>query len=204
MAHLGAQEKNRMCICCRQVSPSTGLLRFVCAPDGSLVFDVRGRAESRGAYTCANTLCLSRAVQKRAFSRAFEDAVAVVEQATLFDEVRNGLKKRILENLGLALRASQCVLGRTRAQGEITLGRAIALMVADDLSARSCRDLGVNVNEGVSGIPVLVGPCKELTGQALGKLETGVVALLKGRISDRIICDLKRFQALCGYSRVGE
>jgi hypothetical protein len=146
--------------------------------------------DARGAYTCANPSCLEKAVQRKAFARAFDDAV-LVDFTALIAEVRASLMRRVLENLGLAYLAGQCVPGRTKADEESEQGRAIAIVVSCDLSERSLREV-----ESRPGISMLTGPQKELLGKALGRLETGVVALLKGRISDRIVCDLKRLESL--------
>lgn len=165
-------------------------MRFVRASDGQLGFDVRGTLETRGAYTCATALCLERAVQRKAFSRSFDEPVKVEFQA-LLAEVKASLERRVLENLGLAYRVGQCVAGRTQADEEDVEGRAVALLISSDLSERSRREA-----QNRPGTSVLTGPTKEQVGHALGRVETGVVALLKGRISDRIVIDVKRLESL--------
>lgn len=187
------EDQHRMCIMCRRIATPELLLRFVRAPDGTLAFDVKGRLPGRGAYVCANVKCLERAVQRRAFFRAFDEDV-IVGWPELMNDVDHVLRKYVLDNLGLALVAGQCVAGRTKAFEKVAKGEATALLVASDLTERSTKDLGLDTCQ----IDVLVGPSKEQLGAALGKVETGVVALLKGRISDRVVNDLRRFQVVLG------
>lgn len=88
----------RMCIVCRTRQPLGDLLRFVRAKDGSVVFDGDGQMDSRGAYTCPKTSCLEKAVQRRAFLRAFRNQAVLVD-AKMIEEVSNALMPRILENI---------------------------------------------------------------------------------------------------------
>ncbi len=189
------QSAARICIACRKTYPTESLLRFVVSPRQELVFDVKGYAPGRGAYVCANDLCFQNAVKKRAFSRSFKGSI-FVNFEELFTSVKESLLGRILENLGLAYCAGQCVAGRTKVQEMSLSDKIIAFVIASDLSTRSVTELDFDKLKEEKVVVVLTGPFKNLIGQALGRSVTGVVALLKGRISDRIVCDLQRWQFL--------
>lgn len=178
----------RICIACRKSYEAESLLRFVVSPQLELVFDAKGFAPGRGAYVCANEVCFQNAVKKRAFNRSFKGSI-LVDYENLKASVRERLLKSILENLGLAFCAGQCVVGRTKVQEDSDRYKMKAIVMACDLSARSVKELDFDVM-------ILTGPSKDLMGQSLGRSVTGVVALLKGRISDRIVCDLLRWQFL--------
>ncbi|MCH5155964.1 MAG: YlxR family protein [Clostridiales bacterium] len=62
----------RSCIVCRQSKDKSELLRVVKRPDGSVVIDHTGKEAGRGAYVCKNGDCMSVAVKKRVFNRAFK------------------------------------------------------------------------------------------------------------------------------------
>ncbi len=62
----------RMCVACRQMRPKKELVRIVRTPEGDVRLDTTGRANGRGAYLCASTECLNRAVKTRALERALE------------------------------------------------------------------------------------------------------------------------------------
>lgn len=80
----------RMCVACRQMRPKKELVRIVRTPEGDVRLDTAGRANGRGAYLCASTECLNRAVKTRALERALEakldgDVLASLKEA-LHDE----------------------------------------------------------------------------------------------------------------------
>lgn len=80
----------RMCVACRQMRPKKKLVRIVRTPEGDVRLDTTGRANGRGAYLCASTECLNRAVKTRALERALEakldgDVLASLKEA-LHDE----------------------------------------------------------------------------------------------------------------------
>lgn len=80
----------RMCVACRQMRPKKELVRIVRTPEGDVRLDTTGRANGRGAYLCASTECLNRAVKTRALERALEakldgDVLASLKEA-LHDE----------------------------------------------------------------------------------------------------------------------
>ncbi len=185
----------RICIACRKAYEAESLLRFVVSPRLELVFDVKGYAPGRGAYVCANENCFQNALKKRAFNRSFKGSI-LVDDANLLTSIKENLLHRILENLGLAYCAGQCVVGRTKVQEDRVSDKIKAIVIAYDLSERSVTELDFDELKQTKDVVVLTGPSKNLMGQALGRSLTGVVALLKGRISDRIICDLLRWQFL--------
>lgn len=80
----------RMCVACRQMRPKKELVRIVRTPEGDVRLDTTGRANGRGAYLCASTECLNRAIKTRALERALEakldgDVLASLKEA-LHDE----------------------------------------------------------------------------------------------------------------------
>ena len=75
-----------MCVACRQMRPKKELVRIVRTPEGDVRLDTTGRANGRGAYLCASTECLNRAVKTRALERALEakldgDVLASLKEA---------------------------------------------------------------------------------------------------------------------------
>lgn len=61
----------RQCLGCRVMKPKKELLRLVHTPDGSILFDERGKVSGRGAYVCRAPECLKKALKTGAFDRAF-------------------------------------------------------------------------------------------------------------------------------------
>jgi hypothetical protein len=166
------------------------MLRFARAPDGALGFDVRARLPGRGAWTCASSSCVRRAVEKGGFERAFEapvlgkpDDVVTTVQATLESEVKQGL--------GLLRRASRLAAGRDDVARALAEGRVTALVLANDLSERTLRE----VKERAAALPVVTGPSQADVGHAIGRKPTGVLGLLGGPRSDVLWNDLRRLES---------
>lgn len=69
-------DPQRTCLGCRAKKDQADLKRLALtrAEDGSLqvVWDPRGRLGGRGAWLCPEAECLTAAIKKRAFSRAFK------------------------------------------------------------------------------------------------------------------------------------
>lgn len=62
----------RQCLGCREMKPKSDLIRVVRSPLGEISLDRRGKAPGRGAYVCANAVCLKKALKTRALDRALE------------------------------------------------------------------------------------------------------------------------------------
>lgn len=161
------------------------------AADGRVLFDVKGGLPSRGAYTCASVGCISQAVERNAFRRAFDEAVIVTVES-LRDSTTEVVEAEVLRSLGLARRANQLVPGREETWKRHALGELNAVVMARDLSERSQRE----VFSGVSEVPVLYGPPKTAMGNALGRGPTGVIGLVGGQTARRLVENLERLRRL--------
>ena len=62
----------RSCIVCRECKDKSELLRVVKRPDGTVVIDSNGKEAGRGAYVCKHGDCMTTAVKRRLFNRAFK------------------------------------------------------------------------------------------------------------------------------------
>jgi predicted RNA-binding protein YlxR (DUF448 family) len=73
-------EPQRQCIGCGRRGPQSEFVRLTLDGDGepALVMPAVGRRHpGRGAYLCRRQACLDRALQRKAFQRAFRASVAV-------------------------------------------------------------------------------------------------------------------------------
>jgi predicted RNA-binding protein YlxR (DUF448 family) len=171
------------------------MIRFALSPAGEVALDVRGRLPGRGAWTCPLESCIRAAVKKGGLSRAFAAPVSV-EADGLVAEVKGLLLAEALQTLGLAYRARQCTVGRMPALEWVREGSALALVVANDLSDHSKKELAT-VRDAEEKAPLAVsGPDKNQMGEALGRAPTGVIALSRGHLGQRLFQDLKRVATL--------
>ena len=67
-------KKERRCVSCRANKQQSEMLRVAKVNDGFTI-DLTQKLGGRGAYVCLNAECISNAIKKRAFNRAFKTNV---------------------------------------------------------------------------------------------------------------------------------
>ncbi len=73
----------RTCVACRTPGQKRGLIRVVRLPDESVVVDVNGKANGRGAYICSELACIALARKQKKFDRGLKVSVP----APIYDEL---------------------------------------------------------------------------------------------------------------------
>jgi predicted RNA-binding protein YlxR (DUF448 family) len=124
------RELERTCLATRENVPIEAMLRFVVAPDGSVVPDLARNLPGRGAWVSATREALEKAIKEKAFARAFRGkGNAAPALADLTDQL---LERSALEALSLANKAGRIVTGNAKVESAIHSGKAIALFHARD------------------------------------------------------------------------
>lgn len=77
----------RRCLGCMKSFPKKDLIRFVKSDEG-ICMDIDQKKNGRGCYLCRSESCLSKAVKKRAFERAF----SLETDPGFFDWIREEIK----------------------------------------------------------------------------------------------------------------
>ncbi len=106
------------------------LVRFVVAPDGTLVPDVAARLPGRGLWLTARRDIVEAAMAKRLFGRAARKPVTV--SADLADRVELLLRQRCADLIGLARRSGKAVAGYEKVRSALRDGDAAILLAAAD------------------------------------------------------------------------
>ena len=65
-----------MCIGCGEMIPKKELIRIVKTPDETVMVDLTGKANGRGAYICKAEVCLEKAVKAKRLERAFSTQIS--------------------------------------------------------------------------------------------------------------------------------
>ena len=104
------------------------------APDDVVVPDVAEKLPGRGIWLSATRAALTKAVEKRLFSKAAGRSVSVPE--SLVDDVQALLLQRATERLSLARKAGQAVAGATKVKDWLIKDEAMLLLQASDGSPR--------------------------------------------------------------------
>lgn len=129
----------RMCIVTRQVRPVDDLLRFVAAPDGTVVADLKRTLPGRGVWLTATAETVRDATRKRLFQRGFRDPVRVSPE--LADAVAEQLSRTALAALAMARKAGEMVAGFGKVEAALKQGGVLVLLHAADGSADGTRKL---------------------------------------------------------------
>lgn len=120
----------RRCIVTRRTAPKTDLIRFVVAPDGTLVADVDGRLPGRGLWVVAERDAIESARTGGLFAKAARRRVDV--PADLLQTVEDQLRRRCIDGLAMARRAGQAVAGFEKVRAWLAAGKAAVVLTAHD------------------------------------------------------------------------
>lgn len=189
----------RTCVATRTVLPADELIRFVRAPDGAVVPDLKRELPGRGVWVTASRDAVRLAVKKKAFARGFKEA-ATVDPA--IDETVDGLIERsALAMLGFANKAGRVTCGFSKVESALASEPVVALVEASDASADGVRKLAQVVarNGKTSEVRRLRLFGSSQLDLALGRSNVVHAALLAGPVSAAFIarCDaLARFRGM--------
>jgi uncharacterized protein len=120
----------RLCAVTRVHLPVDNLVRFVPAPDGSIVPDLARRLPGRGVWVEGRRDAVAAAVRRKAFARSLQRQVAVADD--LPDQVERLMTRRLAEAVSLANKAGLLVTGFAKVEALIADGRAVLLIHAAD------------------------------------------------------------------------
>jgi len=190
----------RMCAVSREVRPIDELIRFVVAPSGDVVPDLKRKLPGRGLWVAASRRTVAEAVRRHQFSRGFKRDVRVA--ATLPADTEALLERSCTEALAMVAKAGQVVSGYAKVEGLLEQGRAEALIHASDGAADGIRKLDAiagqrsrNIDESRL-LPIVTALTSAQLDLALGRSNVIHAALLAGPASKTF---LSRCQILVRY-----
>jgi predicted RNA-binding protein YlxR (DUF448 family) len=190
----------RMCAVTRQVRPIDELIRFVVAPSGEVIADLKRRLPGRGLWVSASHRAVAEAVRRNHFGKGFRRDVRVAP--TLPTDTENLLVRSAVEALAMAAKAGQVVSGFAKVEGALQQRQAVALIHAADGAADGIRKLDaiLRQNAGKAGespeVPVIGVLTSEQLDLALGRSNVIHAALLAGAAGKTF---LSRSQILVRY-----
>ena len=180
----GARPQRR-CIVTRAVRPKEALLRFVLAPDGTVVPDLGGILPGRGLWVSARREALEKAVAANAFARAARAPARPPEGLAATVEAQ--LVRRSLDLIGLARRAGKAVAGFEKVSEALRSGAGGLLLQASD-GAPGGRAKLKGLARGLPVVDLFTGA--EL-GAAFGR-DFVVHAVVAGRFAERLRLEASR------------
>ncbi|HWZ41761.1 MAG TPA: RNA-binding protein [Bradyrhizobium sp.] len=196
----------RMCAVSRKVQPIGELIRFVVAPSGEVIADLKRKLPGRGLWVSASRQAVAEAVRRHQFERGFKRDVRVAP--TLASDTEAVLERFAVEALAVAAKAGRVVSGFAKVAD--TLGRQgpiRALIHASDGAAEGIRKLDAMVRQNgqnrdkKADIPVVSALTSEQLDLALGRSNVIHAALLAGPASSTF---LSRSHMLVRYRMAGD
>ncbi|HZP08704.1 RNA-binding protein [Methyloceanibacter sp.] len=172
MRHQAAEQKRdrdttdglRRCALTRVSRPKDELLRFVLAPDGTIVPDLKERLPGRGVWVTAAKDSVAEAEKRNVFARALKTEVRIPQG--LAGMVERLLAEAALGALALANKAGEVVFGAAKVEEAIGKGKVLALVHASEAAEDGCRKLDGKFR-GIKGETAL-SPVRTLSSHELG------------------------------------
>ena len=141
-----APGSERLCAATGEVTPVADMIRFVVAPDGSVVPDLKRRLPGRGIWITATRPALCSALARKAFARSFKREVRVARD--LVESTERLLERAALDALAMVHKARRAITGFAKV--EAALGRAervAALIQGSDASRDGVRKLNASLRQ---------------------------------------------------------
>ena len=184
----------RMCAVSRDVRPIDELIRFVVAPSGDVVADLKRKLPGRGLWVSASRGTVAEAVRRHQFSKGFKRDVRAA--ATLAADTEALLERFVIDALAMAAKAGQVISGFTKVADTLDRhgqGSVRALIHATDGAVDGIRKLDAVAGQNgrddgqPAGIPIVNVLTSEQLDLALGRSNVIHAALLAGPASDTFL-----------------
>ncbi|WP_183765375.1 MULTISPECIES: RNA-binding protein [unclassified Rhizobium] len=135
----GDGANGRMCIVTRESGSPDELIRFVVAPDGTVVPDLKRQLPGRGCWVKIDRALVDKAVAKKLFSRALK--AEVTAPSDLGATVDRLLAAQLAGMMNMARKAGQFVSGSSKVDGAVRNGSALAVFHAMNAAADGVRKI---------------------------------------------------------------
>jgi uncharacterized protein len=135
----------------RTVRPLSELIRFVAAPDGRVVPDLKRTLPGRGAWVTAERDVLAQAARRGVLQRALGGRATV--PADLPAVTERLLEKAVLDALAIAHKAGQVAAGYTKVTDALA-GTVVALIHAREAAADGVRKIAAAAQRRAEAAPI--------------------------------------------------
>jgi predicted RNA-binding protein YlxR (DUF448 family) len=185
----------RTCALSREVKPVDKMVRFVVAPTGEVVADVKRKLPGRGLWVTATRDAVEQAVKRNVFARGFKREVRAA--ADLAKQTEAMLERAALDALAIAGKAGLVASGFAKAEAALAKGEAAALIHASDGAADGKRKLNAAAahenDDGRRKIVVIEDFSGAQLDLALNRPNVVHAALLAGPGSETFLARVGRY-----------
>lgn len=123
----------RTCVVTRRRLPPEELIRFVCAPDGTITPDLANRLPGRGVWVGLDRASVASAANGNAFARSLKRPVVVPEELAVL--VERLMVRRTQDALAIANKAGLVVAGYAKVESALASGKVALLVHASEAAA---------------------------------------------------------------------
>jgi len=192
----------RFCVATRAVRPVQHLIRFVIAPNGEAVADLKQNLPGRGVWVTATRSALDQALKANAFVRGFRREVRLA--GDLVTRTERLLENAALDALAMARKAGLVAMGFAQVETALKRDAVIALLHAVEAAPDGVKKLESALRQSrqsgsVRTIRILTTSQLDL---ALGRPNVIHAAVIAGRASETFMARLRRLErfrnAECG------
>ena len=184
----------RTCALTREFKPVAEMIRFVIAPTGEVVADVKRKLPGRGLWITATRAAIEQVIKRNVFARGFKRDVKVAREFA--GDVDRLLERAALDALAIAAKAGQVVTGFAKVEAALGGDGVKALIHAADgavdgkrkLDAARQRNMAEKPRE-IATIAVFPGAQLDL---ALNRPNVVHAALLAGPGSETFLARAER------------
>jgi predicted RNA-binding protein YlxR (DUF448 family) len=192
----GRRGVERLCALTREVKPVAELIRFVAAPDGAIVPDIKRKLPGRGVWVTARRVAIDEAVKRNVFARSLKREVRAA--ADLSAAVERQLEAAALDALSMVHKAGGIAIGFGRAETALAGDPVVAVLNASNGAADGARKIAAAVarcqsSENTREIPIVSAFTSAQLDLALGRSNVIHAALLAGPASNGF---LERYRSL--------
>jgi len=204
-------QTRRRCALTRAHRPKDDLIRFVLAPDGAVVPDLKEKLPGRGVWLTAANETIADAVKCKAFSQALKAEAKVPDG--LATHVEALLNEAALGALAIANKAGEVVFGHSKIEEALAKtaaaaktasatktgperGGVIALVHASEAAQDGCRKLDGRaraITEG-HGLPAICVFTADELSLASGRANVIHAALIQGGAARKFLAEASRVE----------
>jgi len=184
----------RFCVATRAVRPVEHMIRFVIAPNGEAVADLKQNLPGRGVWVTATRSALDRALKANAFARGFRHDVRLA--GDLVPRTERLLENAALDALAVARKAGLVAMGFAQVETALKREAVIALLHAAEAASDGVKKLDSALRQSRQSGSVRIIRILT-TGQldlALGRPNVIHAAVLAGRASETFMARLRRLE----------
>lgn len=196
----------RKCILSGDRADPDMLVRLACGPNGEILPDIRAKAPGRGAWIGVSRTELEQALAKGklkgALARAFKTGDLQIP-GMLPGLIEDGLRKALLDRLGLEAKASMVLTGSEKIDVACRKGQVQLLLHAADAAADGNRKLDQAFRvgqeaEGTDLAGIVLPVDRQALSMAMGRDNVVHIAVTDSRAASRLRAAIGRLESYLG------